>query len=461
MSDDQRRRMIGVLICVLIVPVTVTTGPVFAQDDAVDPVATREYAVALGFQRKKLFKQAAVRWTQFIAKFAKDERITNAHYHLGVCQLQTGNVKAVETFQQVLQKSPAFEQRDAVQFNLGLALYNVALASKAPDGFHAAAAEFAKVPAQHAGSQHIPSALYYQAECVFQAGDSAGAIAVYQTLIAKHGNSALLPTAIFALATTQQQLQKSAEAVATYRLFQQKFPRDSKVAECRLRLGLALTETTKHAEAEKEFAIAAAVKDFAMADLALFHQARAKHEQKQLPQAAALFESLANKFKQSEYINVALLEGGKCRFLSNQYPQAQNGFKVVVAAKQNESAEAAWWLGRTLIQLKQAPAAIGVLDRAIADWPQSEFVPELKFTRIEAIYEDEKRKPETVTLYAQFADQFAADDLAADARFRAALTALQLNNLKDAKQQSDAFLSNVAFAKHSSLPDVLFVAAEC
>ena len=82
MSDDQRRRMIGVLICVLIVPVTVTTGPVFAQDDAVDPVATREYAVALGFQRKKLFKQAAVRWTQFIAKFAKDERITNAHYHL-------------------------------------------------------------------------------------------------------------------------------------------------------------------------------------------------------------------------------------------------------------------------------------------------------------------------------------------------------------------------------------------
>ena len=460
MSDDRRRRVIGVLICVVILPVMVTSGSVFAQDGAVDPVATREYAVALGFQRKKLFKQAAVRWTQFIAKFAKDERIANAHYHLGVCQLQTGNAKAVGTFQQVLKRFTEFEQRDAVQFNLGLALYNTALVSKTPDGFRAAAVEFANVSSQHAKSQHIPSALYYQAECVFQAGDHAGAIAVYQALIAQHGDSPLLPTAIFALATTQQESEKRVEAVETYRLFLQKFPTANKVAECRLRLGLVLSELTRHAEAEKEFAAAAAVKEFALADLALFHQARSKHDQQQMPQAAALFESLPKKFSQSEYVHMALLEAGKCRFLSKQFPQAQNAFKAVFDAKQNESPEAAWWLGRTLIQLKQAPAAIGTLDTAIADWPQTEFVPELKFTRIEAIYEDEKRKPETVTLYAQFADEFAADDLAADARFRAALTALQLNNLKDAKQQSDVFLSNIAYAKHPSLPDVLFVAAE-
>ncbi len=460
MSDGPRRRMIGVLTCVVIVPIAVTFGPVFAQEKSVDPVATREYAVALGFQRKKLFKQAAVRWTQFIANFAKGERIANAHYHLGVCQLQTGNAEAVGTFRKVLKQFTEFEQRDAVQFNLGLALYSTALAAKTPDAFRVAAAEFANVSSQYAKSKHIPSALYYQAECVFQAGDHAGAIVVYQTLIDQHGNSPLLPTAMFALATTQQELEKTAEAVQTYRSFLQKFPQDNKVAECRLRLGLALTALTKHAEAEKEFATAAAVKEFAMADLALFHHARSKHEQKQLPQAAELFESLPQKFKQSEYVNVALLEGGKCRFLSNQFPQAQNAFKAVVDAKQNEAAEAAWWLGRTLIQLKQAPAAIGILDKAIADWPQTEFIPELKFTRIEAIYEDEKRKPETVKLYAQFADEFAADKLAADARYRAALTGLQLNELTDAQQQSDAFLNNAAFSKHPLLPDALFVAAE-
>ena len=112
----------GVLICVVIAHFTTTSGPVFAQEDAVDPVATREYAVALGFQKKRLFEQAAVRWTQFIAKFASDKRIANAHYHLGVCQLQSGKAKAAVTFRKVLSDFAEFEQRDAVQFNLGLAL---------------------------------------------------------------------------------------------------------------------------------------------------------------------------------------------------------------------------------------------------------------------------------------------------------------------------------------------------
>lgn len=460
MSDHRRLLTIAVLYCAVLSHFTVTLRPAFAQEAVVDPVATREYAVALGFQKKKLFEQAAVRWTQFIAKYAKDERIANAHYHLGVCQLQSGKTDAVGTFRGVLSQFAKFEHRHAVQFNLGLALYNGALASKKPEDFRAAAAEFAKVPALFGQSEHVPSALYYQAECVFQAGDKPGAITIYQNLVSQHANSPLLPTALFALATTQQEIEKHAEAVQTWQSLLQKFPQDSKVAECRLRLGLALTALAKHAEAEKEFATAAAVKEFAMADLALFHQARSRHEQDQLPQAADLFESLQNRFKESPYIPISLLEAGKCRFLANQFPQAQNALKVVVDTKANESAEAAWWLGRTMIQLKQAAAAIGILDKAIADWQQSEFVPELQFTRIEAIYEDEKRRPETVTLYGQFADKFAADELSADARYRAALTALLINDLPVARQQSDAFLNNAAFAKHALLPDALFAAAE-
>ena len=461
MTGARRHRHAGgVHMLAMIAYVAVVGGSLFAQNDAIDPVATREYAVALGFQKKKLFEQSAVRWTQFIAKFANDKRIANAHYHLGVCQLQSRNAEAAETFRQILSRFDKFEHRDAAQFNLGLALYNTALTSKKPDDFRAAATEFAKVPTQYAQSEHIPSALYYQAECVFQAGDRPGAIAVYQKLIAQHGDSPLLPTAVFALATTQQDVNQHAEAVQTYRTFLQKFANDSKAAECRLRLGLALTALEKHAEAEKEFATATAVKDFAMADLAMFHQARSKQAQNQLPQAADLFESLPKKFKDSSYIPVSLLEGGKCRFLSNQFPQAKNAFTTVVNAKQDESAEAAWWLGRTLLQLKAAAAAIGILDKAISEWAQSEFLPNLQFTRIEAIYEDEKRRPETVTLYAQFADRFPTSELAADARYRAALTALQLSDLAAAQQHSDAYLNDAAFAKHALLPDALFVAAE-
>jgi TolA-binding protein len=449
----------GILACTLFMHM-VTSVSLFAQEAAVDPVATREYAVALGFQKKKLFDQASVRWTQFIAKYAGDSRIAHAHYHLGVCQLQSAKPEAGETFRRVLSQFPQFEQRDAVQFNLGLALYNAALASKKPEDFRVASVEFAKVSTDYGQSAHVPASLYYQAESVFQAGDQAGAIGIYQRLVAQHGSSPLLPTVLFALATTQQDVGQNAEAVQTYRMFLEKAPGDTKAGECRLRLGLALTALEKYGEAETEFATAAGVKEFTMADLALFHQARSKREQKQLSQAADLFESLPKRFEKSDYISIALLEGGKCRFLANQLPQAKNTFTLAFDTKRNESAEAAWWLGRTMLQLKEAPAAIGILDKAIVDWPQSEFIPDLNFIRIEAIYEDEKRRPETVTLYAQFADRFATDELAADARYRSALTALQLNDLPTAIQQSDAFLGNPLFAKHALLPEALFVAAE-
>lgn len=151
-----------------------------------------------------------------------------------------------------------------MQFNLGLALYNTALASKKPDDFRAAAVEFTKVSTDYGQSTHVPASLYYQAESVFQAGDQAAAIGIYQRLIAQHGNSPLLPTALFALATTQQDIGQNAEAVQTYRTFLEKAPGDARAAECRLRLGLALTTLEKHGEAETEFATAAGVKDFAM-----------------------------------------------------------------------------------------------------------------------------------------------------------------------------------------------------
>lgn len=444
-----------ILLLTSAIPLTLS-----AQEDSVDPVATREYAVALGFQKKKLYEQAAARWTQFMAKHAGDKRLANAHFHLGVCQLRSGKPETAATFRQHLQKFPKFEQRDAVQLNLGLALYTSAVATKKPEDFKAAAAEFAKLPAQFAQSPHAPSALYYQAECVFQGGDPAAAVGIYQTLVQKHAGSPLVASAMFALATTQQELDKNAEAVQTYRTFLQKFGNDSRVAEGRLRLGLALTSIEKHAEAEREFSTATAVKDFQLADLALFHQARSKYLQNQLTQAADLFESLPKKFPNSAYLAKSQLEAGKCRFQANQFSQAKTVLTAVVNSKTNESAEAAWWLGRTLIQLKQAAASLPILDAAINAWPQSEFVPDLNFTRIEAIYEDAKRRPETVALYSQFADKFATDELAADARYRAALTALQLSDVNIAMQQADAFLANGAFAKHALFPDALFISAE-
>src|SRR5262249_46240056 len=131
-----------------------------AQEAKPDPAATRQYAVAAGLQSKKLYAAAARRWQQFIAAYPKDARLANAYHHLGACQLHDRQpAQAAQTFRTLIEKFPSFASRDAAYFNLGLALYNVGLASQKADDLRAAAAAFAEVPAHFAKSKHAAPAL--------------------------------------------------------------------------------------------------------------------------------------------------------------------------------------------------------------------------------------------------------------------------------------------------------------
>src|SRR5262245_11982664 len=190
----------------------------WGQEPKLDPAATRDYAVAAGLQNKQLYAQAIQRWQKFIQAYPNDPRLASATNHLGTCQLQDRKLAdAVATFRNVLVKFPQFEARDATQFNLGLALYNIGLDSKKVEDLRAASMAFAEVPARYPRSKHVPAALYYQGECLYQAGNLAEAAGVYQKVIAAYPTSDLLPDVYYALGTAQQELGKDAEAAATFR----------------------------------------------------------------------------------------------------------------------------------------------------------------------------------------------------------------------------------------------------
>ena len=99
-----------------------STLPCFAQEVSKEEAAAiREYRVAIAFQKRKLFAQAAGRWTQFLTKHAKDKRLPAAHLNLGVCRFGEQKFpEAAAVFREVLTKYPAFDQRDRAQFNLGM-----------------------------------------------------------------------------------------------------------------------------------------------------------------------------------------------------------------------------------------------------------------------------------------------------------------------------------------------------
>src|SRR5262249_51235559 len=122
---------------------------------------------------------------------------------------------------------------DAAHFNLGLALYNVGLASNKPDDLRTAGKAFAEVPARFAKSKHAAPALYYQGECLYRAGDVAGAVALYRKVVAEHPGSDVLPDAYYALGTAQQELGQDKDAATTFQSFIAKFPKDKLAGECR------------------------------------------------------------------------------------------------------------------------------------------------------------------------------------------------------------------------------------
>lgn len=454
----------------------------FAQEVSKEEAAAiREYRVAIAFQKRKLFAQAAGRWTQFLAKHAKDKRVPAAHLNLGVCRFGEQKFpEAATVFREVLAKYPAFDQRDRAQFNLGMCQYNISLAlqdvadqkpddaasqTAAANAFKAAAGEFDKLVKQFPKSTHLVDSLYYQAECLSFGGDFKSAVPVYDRIVKQHAQSPVVADATYGLGLAFAEQAQHEDARRTFADFTTKFPQDSRLDECLLRQGSALVELKKPADAEKIFAQVQAKKESPYAEWALYQQAVAVQSQDKLPQAATLFESVPKRFPQGAYGGASLLAGGKCRFQIEQYPQAATAFAAGIPRKDAYSIEAAWLLGRTQIRLKKPADAVKTLDTGIAAYGQSAtkvpaMLANMQFTRIEAIAAQPAQRKSTPALFADFAAKNVDHPQAADAVYQAAFVSLEVSDFANAKKFADSFLANAKFAKHELTPELLFIAAE-
>lgn len=451
------------VLAMLLAGVTLTGPTLRAQDtDEKDAAAVRDYRVAYGLQKKKLFTQAATRWQNFIKAHVDHRLQPNANYHLGVSQFQAGKLpEAATAFRTVLQKYAKFPSRDGAQFNLSLVLFRTAEASQKPEDFKVAATEFANVAKTYGQSQYVPSALYYQAESLYSSGDKAAAVPVYQSVVQKFGDSPLLPGVFYALGTCLQDLEKPAEASGAYAEYLKRFPAGPQAAECRLRLGVTLFDQKKYPEAQKEFATAAAIPEFTFADYAVLQHAQCLFQQDKLKEAAAIYETLPQKFAESQYVPAARLAAGKCWYRENDFNKAAAALQPVSAVKTlAEAPEASYWLGRSLINQKKPQDAINLLTQAAKDYAASTFLPQISLAQIDAAFEIPDQRAATAAQYAAFAAKFTDHELAAGAQYRACFAAHNVKDYPAAAAHGEKYLANGAWAKHTARPDVMFLTGE-
>lgn len=443
-------------------------------EEKTDNAATRDYAVAVGFQNKQLYPQAVARWQKFIDAYPNDPRRDRAHYHLGACQLKSGDAeKAAATFRLVLANYPNFASRDAAQFNLAMALYQIGLKANQPPQLKAAAEAFAQVIAAYPQSKQVAAALFYQGESLYAAGDRGRAVELYQQLLAQHAQSDLVPDARYALGTAQHELGQPDAAEKTWQAFLAAHAQDPRANECKLRLGLAQLAAKKYAEAGQTLGQVAAIANFPLADLALLRQAECHARQNQTDQALALYRALPERFPASAHAVLARVAAGKLLYQAGKYAEAEQTLTPAAvpppaassdpaqSAKQSDAAaEAAYWLAKTLVKLNQAPAALAKIEQALQAFPQSSLLPLLTMGRIDVLYELPDRRKETVALYAQFAEKHPDHELSGQAAYMAALAALEIGDYAEAHRRATAFLGNEKYRSQPMAPDVMFVAAE-
>ncbi len=430
--------------------------PVQAQETE---AGTRQFAVAVGFQNQKLYDQAIDEWQTFIKKFPKDPRLDKAQHYLGTCQLQAKQYPAAAaTFEALLKQSPKFESLDQSLLNLGTAWYSLAQQSKKAEEYNKAERAFGQMVEQFPKSPLAARALFYRGESFYQQTKLKEAADSYAGLIRRYPQDELVADASYALGVTQEALKETDEAQATFAAFHSKFPKHALATEVRMRQAELVFGKGDFGAAHGLFAEVSAVKEFALADTAMLRQARCLYELGKYEEAGALYWKVPRQFTSTKHYDTAILAGAKCYFLVGKYAFARDGLENIAKRNVPEAAEAKQWIARAFLKEKNPQQALQVLDDAIKQHSDSPMLPQLMLARVDALYELPNRRKETVALYADFANKNPKHELASQAQYMAALTALDVDDHGAAKVNSTAFLT--AFPNDKLVPDVQFIGAE-
>ena len=141
------------------------------------------YRGAVPLQNKGNYDLAVEEWEKFLTQFPNDPLANRARYYAGVCYLQLQQYdKAAAAFEKVRTDEPAFDQLEALSFNLGMTYLAAAKKLDANEKqkaeFEKAAATFAEVVKKYPTGSKTPDALYNQADSALpgqeqRSGDSA------------------------------------------------------------------------------------------------------------------------------------------------------------------------------------------------------------------------------------------------------------------------------------------------
>jgi len=423
------------------------------------PEALTVYSDAASFQNNGEFALSAEEWEKFLKEFPKDPLAPKARHYAGVCYLQLKAYdKAADHFETVLKADPKFELAEDAFLNLGWCRYSIQ-AEDRTETLTKAGEAFAALVRQFPKGKYTDQALFYLGEALYALKKKPEAIGAYRKLVDDHPKSSLRSDALYALGVTYEEEQEYAEAGAIYDLFLKEFADSALYTEVRMRKAETVLQAGDVEAAEKMFGEVAGVDGFVSADHAVFRQAYCAAKLEKLDEAGKLYAKLATDFPESTYLSDAIISAGRSFYRANDFANATTWFQKTIDAGRSDASEAAHWQCRIYLQNNEPAKAITLAQQQIPKAGESTFLVNLELDEADGLYAIPDRREDSLAGYLKIVSKHGDHELAAQALYNAAFTALEIGKYDDGLKHAAAFITK--YSEDRFLPDTKYVAADC
>ncbi|PID58567.1 hypothetical protein CSB45_03215 [candidate division KSB3 bacterium] len=290
------------------------------------------YQLGLLYLQKEEYRRAMEFFQQVIDRFPAHPHIDGAYYHLGFCRFQFREyASAIKNFSWLLISFPDSQYREDAQF------YRAESARYAED-FGKATGFYTELLHHFPAGKYRSRALFRLAESCFTLGNYDESSKNYRQFLDQTKRMKLdaqgqrfQEQALFHLAQSLIAQNEPGRAVEYLQDLQRAFPVSPKKAEYTYTLGKVYVQLGRDQAALDQFQmLAAASAESEFADDALFHQASLHYRRKEFGRSAQLYAQLIENFPESPNQFQAALMGANCLFRQQQYDQAAHAYERVL-----------------------------------------------------------------------------------------------------------------------------------
>ncbi|UUO07638.1 tetratricopeptide repeat protein [Blastopirellula sp. J2-11] len=422
------------------------------------PAAAIIYSDAVAFQKAEEYGLAAEEWSKFLTRYADDPLTEKARNNLAVCQLKLDKyADAAANFYAILKNNPKSELREDALLNLGSTYYSWAKSGK-PKMFDSAAKTFEQLYKEYPKGKNADQALYFAGESFYLSDQKDRSLGPYKALVEQFTQSPYRADGAYAWGVTLEELNKPAEAGDVYSKFLSAFPDHDLAAEVRMRQAETVLNQNDYAKAEQMLTAVTADSKFPLIDHALYRLAYARLKQEKLAEAGAIYAQLAADYPKSKYHDEAMMLAGRCYYRAGNWTEAAKWLDAAAKLGGDTGLEAAHWLCRVYLKTGKPQDAEKLAAAKIAAAQESQQLVPLLIDQADALYDQPKRRGESVRLYQQIVTQHPKDPQAPQALYNGAFAALETADHAAAARLAKTFVEQ--FPQHELLLDAKYVAAE-